>query len=573
VPRRPTLTELQGKRVRWLLTVEAIGRAWRWSSSPCEVTDATRGDTYVFYGGLPEVEVRVLCSPATSVSEPQPITIEVAWPDIVTHLQRGHRIRGTAELVWWPEGVDWASRYIVLTGDIEASSHDSSSDPVSITITPAVAEERAEVPHPSHTISEEAFGAAGGLEPSPHVMGRHYPLVFGSPGVVAVYDEGSALFGDGLFSYPGSPGLQSQSNVAHTSAGDDTYTANRVLLADGHVDADNVTVLHPGAGSGSWNGYKAAVTNTTDDLGRRYAYADVAGGIGSHAAVRTTDDLYISWQSDYTTPKRAMLGDDNQPIVGVGGVLDYMLRRSTVPYETAAWLGVRAYLDAWAVDVYIDEPVGPWTWCADALLPHIPVSVVVGPRGLAPVLWRPDAEREQAIDHLRVESNCARASSVRLMSDGESTASAMYALDADTGDSREEVTMAPETDIAAGIGSTIWTREARDAVGADGVGAADVHWTASKGTAYAAAAWRTALAAGWDEVSVDCDQDRGYLWLGDVVLLTDADVGFASRPAQVGGITLRDSGVITLHLVAWRSPALSFTGVPLNDVPRGGQQG
>ena len=59
--RRPTQAELRGTRVRWLLSVEAVGRVWRWSSSPCEVTDAGRSETYRFDGGLPEVEVQIVC--------------------------------------------------------------------------------------------------------------------------------------------------------------------------------------------------------------------------------------------------------------------------------------------------------------------------------------------------------------------------------------------------------------------------------------------------------------------------------------------------------------------------------
>ena len=241
---------------------------------------------------------------------------------------------------------------------------------------------------------------------------------------------------------------------------------------------------------------------------------------------------------------------------------------AAAPAPPAAWLGVRAYLDAWTVDLYLDEPVGPWTWIVDTLLPSLPLSVRTGPSGLTPVLWRPDARADEAIDHLRAGSNCARVTARRFEQEGEASTSALYALDADTGEGREEVSMAPEPEVDARTASTIWSREARDLAIADGVASTDVTWTAQRGTAYAVAAWRTALAAGWDEIAYDCDHDRGYLALGDVVTLTDAEIGVSGRPSQIAGITYRDAGTITLHLVVWRSPALSFTAVPLDDTPR-----
>ena len=150
---------------------------------------------------------------------------------------------------------------------------------------------------------------------------------------------------------------------------------------------------------------------------------------------------------------------------------------------------------------------------------------------------------------------------------GESTVSAALALDADSGAARATVIAQPEPDVAAAIGASAWARAARDLTPADGSETIDVGWTARRGTASAAAAWRTAQALGWREVSIDVGQERGWLALGDPVLITDADVGLSSTIAQVAGITYRDTGALTVLLVVWGVGGLSSSVIPLDDTP------
>lgn len=564
--RRPTRTELQGVRVRWVLTVEALGRTWRWSSSPCVLTDSATGAAYPCAGGLPRLEVLVAANPGTAVADPQPLTLEVPWLDALAILARGHVVRGTAELAWWPEGVDYAARFVVLVGQVTQASYEATSDPVSITIAPDAAVETREWPPPEYVADAKSwpvdYGSTGVV---PDDIGRVYPAVFGSPGQLSVRDTASALYGF-LFEYPGSPALRVESALTVEYTGDRTWRAVTLLIAIGRVRATTVDIVYPGGSADAWYAETFAVNVGQDALGRVVSTCTVSSSAAGDA-LETADQLYVAWADGYTTPRRSTYGDDGETISGAGGVIDYLMRRSSVPYDSVAWMGVRAYLDAWSVDTYIDEPVGPWTWLADVLLPGLPVSAVPGPDGVSPVVWRPDCRRDEAVDRLRVGHDAARASEMILRSVDESTARAEFAIDADTGDPRDAVTIAPEPDVAAGVGGTAWARTARDILGADGASTTAASWTSERGTAFAVAAWRTALAAGWYEVDIDVDQDRGYLQLGDVVLITDAAIGLSARPAQVGGITYRDDGTLTLRLIVWRNPALASSSVPLSDDP------
>ncbi|MGA0979770.1 MAG: hypothetical protein ACO3UX_07480, partial [Candidatus Nanopelagicales bacterium] len=79
---RYTLAELRSARAIWLLEVDALGRVWRWASEPVQVTDATLGETYQYRGGLPRIEVLTVVSPGESVSIPQPLTLDLPWPEL-----------------------------------------------------------------------------------------------------------------------------------------------------------------------------------------------------------------------------------------------------------------------------------------------------------------------------------------------------------------------------------------------------------------------------------------------------------------------------------------------------------
>jgi len=563
--RRPTRGELQGVTVRWLLTVESLGRTSRWSSSPCVVTDATAGESYPYRGGLPRIEVQVIASPGESVSEPQAINVEIPWPDVQDYLGRGLAIRGTAELAWWPAGVDWRDRHVVMIGTITVATSEAPGDPVTLTISPDAAVETREWPPPEYAVTEESWPSSSGSPggPMPQDIGLTYPVPLGSPGQHTVTDPVSALYGS-LVQYPGSPVHRVQTDL--TIGTDRVYETRTVLISIGRVKASTVEIVYPATGSASgWYAETFTVIHTRDALGRVVSTCDVSGATA--ASIRTAEVLYASWADNFATVRQSLIGDDGSAITGAGGVIEYLMRRSSVPFSAVDWAGVRAYLDSWRVGTYIDEPTPPWTWVAEVILPGLPVSAVPGPSGVRPVLWRPTASAHRAVDHIRVGHDAARAGPLILRSVDESTARIDYAVDADTGEARQQVVVAPVAVVAESVAATVWARDARDLLASEGSTTTMSSWAGDRGTAYAIAAWRTALAAGWYELDVDVDQDRGYLQHGDEVQITDAEVGLSARPAQVAGITYRDSGILTLRLVIWRDPALSFAALPLLDSP------
>ncbi len=569
---RPTRAQLRADRAIWLLEVDALGRTWRWASEPVDVTDARAGETWPFRGGLPRVELAIAVDPGTTVAEPQPVTMDLPWPEVATALARGLVLRGSARLSWWVKGSDYAERLQLLTGVLTASEYDDPGAPVRVTVAADIAAEGALVPDPEMVADAQSWpvsGSSAGGVPQQSI-GLVYPVVFGSPGGIPVSDPASAIYGE-RYAYPGSPAVAVESSLTISAAGDRVFSASTLLICAGRVDADEVLIAYPSpAGSGSgWQFEAFAVAVEQDDLGRTVSTCNVSASTAG-ADLEQSDSLWVAWTSDYTDRQLGVIGEDEQPAAGAGAVVDWMLRRSTVPYDAAAWLRVRGRLDAYAVDTYIDEPVGPWTWLAEVLLPALPVSVLPSGDGLRPVLWRPDATAADALAHLIAGSNCARSSGVATQSVAESTVRAEYGLDADSGEAHGALEFAPEPDVAAALHGCAWARAARDLAGRVGSETLPVPWTTDRTTAAALAAWRLALAAGWLEVQVDLPQEWGWLALGDVIQLTDATVSLAAALGQVAGITYRDAGAITVRLVLWRVSALSSTSVPLgsSDTPK-----
>lgn len=564
---RPTRAQLRAGRAMWLLEIDALGCTWRWASEPVDVTDARSGETWPYRGGLPRIEVGVAVEPGVTVAEPQPVTLDLQWPEVAAALARGLVLRGDARLSWWVTGADYAERLRLLTGTISASEHAEPGTPVSITLASDIATEGALVPSPEAVVDAAAWpvsGSSPGGVPQQSV-GLVYPVAFGAPGSVPVTDPASSIYGARL-AYPGSPAVAVESSLTISASGDRVYSAATLLICAGRVSADEVLIAYPspsGTGSG-WQFEAFNVTIEQDSLGRVVSTVNVASA-SAGADLKQSDSLWVAWTSDYSDRQLAVIGEDGQPVAGAGAVIDWMMRRSTVPYEPAAWLGVRAALDAYAVDTYIDEPVGPWTWVAEALLPTLPVSVVPTGDGLRPVLWRPDASPTDAVAALVAGSNCARSSGVVTRSVGESTVRAEYGTDADSGATRGAVVFAPEPEVSGAVASCSWARAARDLANRTGDETVAVGWTTDRGTAAALAAWRLALALGWLEVQVDLPAEWGWLALGDVVTYTDSDVSLSSAVAQVAGIIYRDSGVISVRLVLWRAAALSSASVPLGD--------
>ena len=135
------------------------------------------------------------------------------------------------------------------------------------------------------------------------------------------------------------------------------------------------------------------------------------------------------------------------PVRQAGDVLQYVLQRSTLRVDRGAMAAAVAYLNRYRLDFYADDPeVSAWDWTVDNLLPLLPLSIVGGPRGLRPVLFRWDARAVDAVDTIEAGPDAQRVSSVAYTVDEPvQTVQVAYAPRGGEGDHLRDVTLAGDT--------------------------------------------------------------------------------------------------------------------------------
>jgi hypothetical protein len=223
---------------------------------------------------------------------------------------------------------------------------------------------------------------------------------------------------------------------------------------------------------------------------------------------------------------------------------------------------------------YIDEPVSPWEWAQDNVLPLIPVSLGVDADGLYPLLWRHDARREAAVRTVRAGDGYHRSSRVRYTRRPREIVNEIrvrWALDDASGDYRQETLLTPEpltriatsgAEVATVVrqGSTLDARRSLAQYGAVRSETIETDIVYDALTAWRIAAWKArASATSAREIDYDCGLEVLELSEGEVVILVDADLAL-DVVAQVVSIRIADLATqsVTFQVL---DPAASSTPV------------
>lgn len=207
--------------------------------------------------------------------------------------------------------------------------------------------------------------------------GAAYPVPFGSPGVY--------LSSDGTT-------LTTLASPAYNI--DPATAANRVLLiAADPVSATTVQVTDPTDGTTA----TGTVSNTLDDLGRRVAIATVPALDPILPLADRT--YYLTWNDG-----PGAIGETSRGAVySAADLCLYLLRRSAVRIDRPRWRALEDHLGEYKLAGCIEAAVQPWTYLLDAVLPLLPLSIVMGPDGWRPILYRYEWPASEARAHLQVQ--------------------------------------------------------------------------------------------------------------------------------------------------------------------------
>lgn len=383
-----TPAELRDGPLHFLLDLAWGGTVYRVADAEIEATidgEALRySDGLEFEESWEDSLALFATSPAArSVS----LTIHLAeLVDVPARIAEGHDLgAATAELWLWPEGAD--SRRLLLDGRLRQVEYESADDPVTVTLESQPLLAPGLVPEALQRVQTPSEADA---TDAPSVIGQFYPLVFGRPG-----NADSLVAGLNA----GGPVLIHQLNAAPA-------ISYGIVAAHPCIDADVVVRNASDETTSSGNLLSLDRDPTTDVVRTRVAL---------NPAAMTVDDspMWITWTNGSATPGAGLPSrtDPTVPMRAAGEILLYLLERSGARIDFGRMAALAPLLSGYLLDFTIipgkEARVSPLEFVEDHFLPVLALSANDAGDGLYYVLWRWDAQLDDAVASIDVQAGQA----------------------------------------------------------------------------------------------------------------------------------------------------------------------
>jgi hypothetical protein len=448
--------------------------------------------------------------------------------DATGMLSDGHILQGARARLYL-HAVGSSRRELVIDGIIDGVEFGAIDEPLTFVVRQSISDDLGSTHPQAQILGVPGFGASGSVWTwDGDFAGEYLPVVIGKPGS----GDGSAF---------GSPAF----GLNHVAGG--TISAG---VAAHPVAATSVYIENFDNGQ---SGTLSILSQYSDLRGRRVALADLSPW--SPPRWSPGDEMWVDWGAS----AGGAVDASGALIRGAGDVVEFILRNSTAQVDWGRMLAVLPLLNGYKIDAAIvrspDEPVRPWEWLSEHVLPMLPVSVANTARGLSLSLWRPDAVAADAVAALEAGRNCSRASAVAASDadDIRNEIEVLYGWDAKANAPTRRVVLTGSDSTLSDDPDSVESHRLR--VSADRYGrrpADPVKATAvwDDGTAHRIASWM-AHRASLPSLSVayDISNDSAWLTPGAVVTLTDSGLGWSNRLAVVEDTTHADGApAVSLRL-------------------------
>lgn len=521
-----------------VLSVEYGGHVYRWASSP--PAWALVGTTEA--GAVVPIAFEGAWEPPSILSVTDGVTAEVAFP---TELGLAPaEVRGdvlltgaAAEIAVLGSDDTWNDRVVVVRGFVSSPDIGGPGELVAFTVQPwSRAADRSAVPPVDRAVTLTTWP-----EPPDDAQGLAYPVVYGRPGEYR--DEN----GDDQRA-PACPAI-----VVETEDVSADVTVASTLVVNWVPALGSTTEVRVWARreDSGYESHVVAVERSTDLRGQQLATVDISG---ESEAFRSAGEYWVSWSAGGATPLDTQADSD-----AAATVVEWWLRRSSVPVDWPRTRGALAYVGGLTLSGYVDEAVSPLDWLADRLAAY-PVRIVDGPRGVYLAAVRFDAGPRDAVSTVTVadplEAHGGATGAVRIgrmECDGEGLVNEVWVRWA-----RDIAADAYRRVTVLSIGETYGTEAVLDPEVAGPSRSSRVSevelpdcWSAATASVIARyVAWREGLPRRTVRVAVPTST-HGHLQVGDVVLFTDDTLGVADVIALVDdvAVTLSPMTEIVLRLV------------------------
>jgi hypothetical protein len=365
--------------IRWVLKLEYAGGTWYMTDEAMTIDDGT-GGTIVLTDGLLETGDTVESIDLWATEAPRRSS-SVAFDlgiDVATLIEEGHDLAGCmAELAQLADGDPWTARRPFVRGRLVEPQYGAQGEGVQASIEQDVLTDESEIRTVNVTPLAFAFAqqAVTGLE----FIGSTSPSA----------DENVTIVVPAVLGTPGgglNPGtIATRVETFRTPATTDYYY---LWLIAGHaVDATTVTLR-------ATDGTEAvfSVQTCTLDSGEVVSFVVDFVGVAVPTWTNTTEAAVVLW-----TGGGGLVDQNYGPLRYAGDYVAWLLSLTEQDVDHARVNLAREQLRAYEIATYLDEPVTVSEYIREVILDILPVSMMVGPRGVYPYVWRWDATSEDAV--------------------------------------------------------------------------------------------------------------------------------------------------------------------------------
>lgn len=545
--------------LHWLCRLDWSPRPLHWATSAVTITDELGvvrdhdGGLSVSFDGALE-----LFSEGTSIPS---VTLGPLMPppdvDVAALVEAGHILDGAPmELALWWDDTDYRDRRVMVLGRARLPGYGAPGEPLEFGLEPLGVTDEGRILGPQEVVSAETWPFA-----REEAIGVTYPRVYGRPGMGREITRPKGMTLTSTFE---APLVQANTTTIAEDHVQDlldfygitlTYDkgATFLLLAGHPITAELMRVYCADDTLGLLP-FDQPVTTVPDRLGHACAICETP------TAFRNLDAYYVDYAHETDASLLALYPGvggvrsrdrTGEAMYGAGEILLDLLTFSSVPVDRQAFNGVRVLLDRFRLDFFIDDPaVSPLEFIQSNLLPILPVSLVLGPRGLYPVMWLPD--EQPVVATLTAGDNAHRVGLVEYEGDVYNEVSLAYAPNfrgdlmrraTITGQDPAAPVVTPDVD-GRGEHIVIPSAYARASAVRHGLRAKTLESIVvyDEATAGAIVGWLARInAAPWRSIRYQLEPDTAYnLRLGDYVMIEDDDLSL-DRRALVRSIAWTDS--------------------------------
>ena len=381
---RWTPAQLAGT-IRWVLSIEYAGGTWYMCDVAQSIDDGA-GGTIVMSDGLLEVGGTVEAIDLWASDAPRR-SCQVGFDlgiDVAALIEEGHDLAGcVAELAQLADGDAWSERRPFVRGRLVEPQYGAQEEGLTASIEQDVLTDESQLRTVEVTPNEFGAAVAASLgwtyadnpndSPNARVV---IPIVIGTPG------NGTS---------PGTKAIRMR-------LFEDTATLDRYyawLIAGHAVEATTVTLMAEDTTTASFT-----VREVTLPTGEVISYVLDNIYAAVPAWTNTTETAVVFWDGG-----GGLIDQNYGPLRYAGDYVAWLLSLTEQDVDHARVNLAREQLKAFTVSTYMDESITISEYIREAVLDILPISMMVGPRGVYPLVWRWAATDQDAVAELDLTSD------------------------------------------------------------------------------------------------------------------------------------------------------------------------